>query len=1183
MTSTTTINSNDVQHMIQLLHGLIQPNTETIRAAEQALKPILKQPASMDVLWTIITSNSSSSNNNIVVMNAVMDESQYTAIRHVATIVLRKRLPAHYSTSFRSDRNTALEWPTKLLQTLATETVRPVRMGLLGVAAVLAAQDPDTASQTDSPYLQFMMAAAASPDPNAQTLLFQLMEEMTTTIGTHWKERVQDLYHLYDNVLRSTNTSSSNADAGNPNPNLNNTNTTTTNTNNSTVQCAAVKALGQLLSFWVDDDTEMTVMAPLIPLFLQVAAHHVTVASAAAAASNPTNNNSHVMDDETLDDLLSTVLDVLYDISYSTANALQPHMMMMIEFSLLCLQCKTLSLRVRDAAALVIATTAEAKPKLLGKQTVLLGRVIDTLFQMMRDSPVSAAGALFESNPAWREDLEDAIDQDHDDDDDEYDPDSPTETSMAQGTLDMMACEIPNKFIWPICIQRCMTLMSNEQDASARKAGVAGLGVIAEGCAEKCMEQLAEIMPFIFRACTDMSSPQVRECACFCLGQLSEHCQPDILNYATQILPIIFTLLDDGSVAVQATSCYVLEMFCERLEPSAVRPVLDPLIRKLATMLENTTTKRSVQEMAVAAIAATAVAAEKDFIPYVAGIATFMEQRMAITSESHFSLRGRALECMGHIAIAVGKEHFRPYFPMTMQRAMEGLTMNSTDLQEFAYAVFANLSTVMKEEFAPALPDLVPFLIQVIDQDEGQFERRSDNENADGFTGLDDSDNDDDVDEDEENDGNYVLHIRTALLEVKKGAITALGEMAAHTGSSFCPYIESSLQVLQKSASNWHPLIKTEAADAMPSLIIPSIAAYHDGKCEWKKGDVTGTHTFQLSQHTAAIANAVLVEEIALLKDDESKTVAKACEAIQSVIELCGPMVVVPVLQELLSGTHELLIRAAPCQSDQLYDGGDDIDDEDHDTTTQAACDLIGAYMRVLGPQLFGQYLVQFLPPVVDYCKTSRPPADRAMAIGCLGEIAQECNGNEMGLSIMEQNWSSAFFPCILATIGDSENDNVQRNAAFCAGVSVEALKDRISIQDCQTLLQGLGPLLNRTTNAGPKGSPSNDSAMACVDNAVAAVARMIMYGPSGGIPLGQVLPVMLAALPLETDFTENDTVYNCLLGLLSMVHSNTDIQANAANMQQILTAVCQEEGDGELEEDMQQKIKTALQSLNPH
>jgi importin-4 len=368
----------------------------------------------------------------------------------------------------------------------------------------------------------------------------------------------------------------------------------------------------------------------------------------------------------------------------------------------------------------------------------------------------------------------------------------------------------------------------------------------------------------------------------------------------------------------------------------------------------------------------------------------------------------------------------------------------------------------------------------------------------------------------------------------------------------------------------------------MPSLIIPSIAAYHDGKCEWRKGDINGAHTFQLSQHTAAIANAVLVEEIKLLKDDESKTVAKACEGIQSIIELCGPTVVVPVLQELLTATHELLIKVAPCQSSegQLYDGAE-LDDEDHDTTTQAACDMIGAYMRVLGPSLFGQYLVQFLPPIVDYCKTSRPPADRAMAIGCLGEIAQECNNNEAGVSIMEQNWSSAFLPCILATIGDSENDNVQRNAAFCIGVCVEAMKDRIPIQDCQTLLQGLGPLLYRNKNSGPNSLPPGDSAMACVDNAIAAVARMIMYGPAGAIPLGQVLPVLLAALPLETDFTENDTVYNCLLGLLNMAHTNSDVQANAPNIQRILMAVCQNDGDGELDEELQNKIKSALQSLN--
>ena len=189
----------------------------------------------------------------------------------------------------------------------------------------------------------------------------------------------------------------------------------------------------------------------------------------------------------------------------------------------------------------------------------------------------------------------------------------------------------------------------------------------------------------------------------------------------------MFALLDDSNIAVQATSCYVLEMFCERLEPDGVRPLLDPLVKKLAAMLE-ATTKRSVQEMAVAAMAATAVAAEEEFAPYVPGVASLMSKLMDLKDEKMYSLRGRALECMGHIAIAVGKEHFRPYFTGTMKCACEGLSLDSTDLHEFGFACFANLSKVMGEEFAPALPELVPHLISVINQDEGRYEPAEDKE-----------------------------------------------------------------------------------------------------------------------------------------------------------------------------------------------------------------------------------------------------------------------------------------------------------------------------------------------------------------------------------------------------------------------------------------------------------------------
>jgi hypothetical protein len=587
-------------------------------------------------------------------------------VRHVAGILLRKRLSSHYS-KFDLATKTALKG--EILQVLAHEPERSVRNGVVGVAASLAKLECNSGGTSWPELFQFIAAAAAADEqqPEARELAFWLLQEMTETIGLHLKAQFQPIAGLFAKALVPTE--------------------------DSKVQKAAVKALGQLLSY-LSDEPEVDVFACLIPPILQVASQQ---------------RKQH--NDE---DLVGTVLDVLYDLAYSPSQAVTVHLIPMVQFGLECIQSQDLEMGVRDSAALVIATLAEAKPKTFGKEEALLAQVLEVLFGLIENSPDSAAGALFESNPAWRQDLEDG-------EDDDYDPemDTPTETSMAQGTLDMLACEIPKKYIFQPAVTRCVQRLTSPH-ANHRKAGIAGLGVIAEGCSEPLREHLAEIMPHVLNAARDTDA-QVRECACFCLGQISEHCQPEILAYHDSVLPIVFSLLDDNTVAVQATSCYVLEMFCERLEPEAVRPLLDSLVRKLAAMLEGTT-KRSVQEMAVAALAATAVAAEEEFTPYVAGVAALMQKCMVLSEERLYSLRGRALECMGHMAIAVGRETFRPYFQSTMECACEGLTRDSTDLHEFAYAVFANLAKVMKEEFAPALPELVPHLCQVIGTDEGQLE-----------------------------------------------------------------------------------------------------------------------------------------------------------------------------------------------------------------------------------------------------------------------------------------------------------------------------------------------------------------------------------------------------------------------------------------------------------------------------
>ncbi len=52
------------------------------------------------------------------------------------------------------------------------------------------------------------------------------------------------------------------------------------------------------------------------------------------------------------------------------------------------------------------------------------------------------------------------------------------------------------------------------------------------------------------------------------------------------------------------------------------------------------------------------------------------------------------------------------------------------------------------------------------------------------------------------------------------------------------------------------------------------------------------------------------------------------------------------------------------------------------------------------------------------------------------------------------------------------------------------------------------------------------------VDNAVAAVAKMIVVAPEA-LPLSQLLPILLAALPMREDFSESTVVFQAFLHLI--------------------------------------------------
>ena len=400
-----------------------------------------------------------------------------------------------------------------------------------------------------------------------------------------------------------------------------------------------------------------------------------------------------------------------------------------------------------------------------------------------------------------------------------------------------------------------------------------------------------------------------------------------------------------------------------------------------------------------------------------------------------------------------------------------------------------------------------------------------------------------------------MLQVRTALLDAKKGAITAIGEMAAHCGGAFVPHLEETMKVLAKAADNWHPLIKAEVADALPSMVVPSVAANHGGMIPYEKGDTASPNP--MSAHTAAVVKAVLDELIKLMKDEDKTTVGKACEGVQAVIELCGPHAFAIIANDCFTITESLLTKKAPCQ--ELAEVEENDDDDDHDSFMTSVCDLVGSFGRVMGLH-FVQFLPQFLPAVCYYAKSSRPASDRAMAIGCLGELAQELGGG------IKDHWESIFFPAAIAGLADPD-DNVKRNAAFCAGVCCEGLGDSITTTYPQ-ILQAISPLFALDAN-------TSDSSAAAIDNAAAAVSRMIMTSPAN-VPMEQVLPVVLKALPLKNDMTENDTVYQCLIGLLQM--NQPDAIANKAEIRRIFTEATAE--GSKVETEIQEKLKAAAHAL---
>jgi len=103
----------------------------------------------------------------------------------------------------------------------------------------------------------------------------------------------------------------------------------------------------------------------------------------------------------------------------------------------------------------------------------------------------------------------------------------------------------------------------------------------------------------------------------------------------------------------------------------------------------------------------------------------------------------------------------------------------------------------------------------------------------------------------------------------------------------------------------------------------------------------------------------------------------------------------------------------------------------------------------------------------------------------------------------------------------DDEVEQLVQNSAYCAGVLAAPGGDA-ALRHMQPLLTALQPLLHRSGDAVPH---------RLVDNALGATARAVR-GSAAHLPLDQIVPVAVAALPIREDYRENDVTLRTLMGV---------------------------------------------------
>ncbi|KAL7918573.1 armadillo-type protein [Trichoderma austrokoningii] len=799
-----------------------------------------------------------------------------------------------------------------------------------------------------------------------------------------------------------------------------------------------------------------------------------------------------------------------------------------------------LNLHLRDLLMFMIElagnTNAEDDPR-----SQALGFLIQTVsFRRMKIQAMKDLGAELMVKA-----MHIAIDLDSEDEEDM----SPARVAIS--LIDQLANELPPRQVIVPLLEQFPVFAAN-QDPRYRMAAMLALGNAAEGAPDFISTQLQPLLPTIINLLCD-SETKVRHAALVGLIHLAEEMADEMVSHHQQIIEAVLKNLESASqgpsdktnISIIRCACGALDTFGDGIDTKIMAQYGPALIGPMVKLLDHN--DYGVKAAAASALGAIAASMEKDFQPYFENVMKSLGNFVMIKdSEDAMNLRSSTCDSLGRIALAVGPEAFQPYVMDLMKASEEALSLDNPRLKETSFILWSNLSKVYHEQFEHFLGGVFQGIFASLELEEEELDipgidpsqlddghiviggkrikvkTPQSEEDLTIATGGEAEDEWDDIEDLADFAGGT-----TAVAMEQEIALDVLGDVISNSCnmSNLETYVEKTIEKVVPFTDHDYEGCRKTAISTLWRIYARVFQVWEEGSgVKWEPGmPPKPTPPASIAKIGETLHEATMT---IWANDSDRSVVTDINRNVAATLKACGPAVLTAkdgMLQEVISVVTLLITRSHPCQLD-LGDEDEEQEVEDSGSSEydwlaiDTALDVVVGLAAALGPS-FGELWKIFEKPIYKMA-SSTEDLQRSTAVGTIAELVKYT-----GEAITP--YTESIGQALIRRLSDPDA-LTKSNSAYAIGLLIFNSTDTAkTVPIYPQLWEKFEPMLAMRD-------------MHITDNVAGALSRMILKHADAGF-VAQALPAIVAALPLQEEYEENEPIYQAIHTLYDQ--SNETVQ----------------------------------------